>query len=314
MAVEKKDVFLNLHDKTLLVISSSKMTPKNPLLSGEFNIVLFDEAGTELRQEEPQRMSLLNFCTKFDMHHIQDCSKTQLLKKLYNKAVKKGLRLMYLKNGTKDIFEASADFSDPESVVGVIYCEREDTPNNDFSRITKFLKRYVAWKRHENFNLVYYDLNGNLQYREVKSMGKDYNANSLGQDLGSSWEKIGSYSSVKDAIKKAGKTTIAYFLLRHDILRVSQIVDLADSMRNAYFWSGLGNASDRARYDSEHSDCYSWQEGGHDYYAVFETSSSCKNVYTSSCYKKDGVKTNLKAIRNSLKRMEEELSHFDIKE
>mgnify|MGYP000889517939 CR=1 FL=1 len=88
------------------------------------------------------------------------------------------------------------------------------------------------------------------------------------------------------------------------ITKIESVVDMADEMKNAYFWSNDYNKTYRDKYDQNHSvPEVCWEEGGHTYSAEFCTRSSRQNVYAKGHYYKDGVETNLKAIRNSLKRM-----------
>ena len=96
--------------------------------------------------------------------------------------------------------------------------------------------------------------------------------------------------------------------LKEKIQAVRAIVAEADKMKNAYFFTPAGNASGRRSYEKYHSHPeIMWTEGGHAYTAKYTVSCSCKNVYASGTYTRDGQKTTLTTIKNSLKRMEEEL-------
>ena len=91
------------------------------------------------------------------------------------------------------------------------------------------------------------------------------------------------------------------------IRKVAEIIEEAEKMRGAYFFSAPGNASGRRSYERYHSHpMVEWAEGGHEYTAEYTVSCSCKNVYASGTYTKDGAKTTLTAIKNSYKRMSEE--------
>ena len=88
------------------------------------------------------------------------------------------------------------------------------------------------------------------------------------------------------------------------INQIEAIVNEADAMRNAYFFSPPGAAGARRAYEKKHSHPrIEWSEGGHTYTAEYTVSCSCRNVYTYSEYTRDGKKTTLTAIRNSLSRM-----------
>lgn len=89
------------------------------------------------------------------------------------------------------------------------------------------------------------------------------------------------------------------------ITSVKTIVCIAEKMRAAYFFTPPCNANGRRRYEMENSfPKVEWFDGGHEYTAEYSVRCSCNNVYAKGHYTKDGRKTNLKAIRNSLKRLE----------
>ena len=90
---------------------------------------------------------------------------------------------------------------------------------------------------------------------------------------------------------------------------IESVVNMAEKMKNAYFWTNdRGSASQRRRYDREHSASYRWDEGGHHYEAAFSTCSSVANIYTYRNYFFDGKRTNLTKIKGSLKRIENMIS------
>lgn len=89
------------------------------------------------------------------------------------------------------------------------------------------------------------------------------------------------------------------------ISALRDLVDLAESMRNAYFFTPPCNASGRRSYEARHSvPEITWTDGKDTFSASFTTSCSCANVYASGCYTRNGKKTTLTAVRNSLKRLE----------
>lgn len=88
------------------------------------------------------------------------------------------------------------------------------------------------------------------------------------------------------------------------VATVAAIVETAERFRSAYLWDAPKYASSR-RY-MERQNTYrevEWTEGGRVYTAKYDVSCSCRNVYASGTYTRDGDVTNLTAIRNSLKRM-----------
>lgn len=89
------------------------------------------------------------------------------------------------------------------------------------------------------------------------------------------------------------------------IAKIQAVVDCADEMRSAYFWAPPATASSRRWYEEQHSaDLVEWEEGGRRYSAEFVTSCSCRNIYARGYYYRDGAKTTLTAVKNSLKRLE----------
>ena len=86
--------------------------------------------------------------------------------------------------------------------------------------------------------------------------------------------------------------------------QIENLIETAERMRNAYFWTPDKSAGGRRSYEKKNSvPLISWSEGGHDYTAEYIVSCSCKNIYAYGNYTRDGKKTTLTAIKNSLKRM-----------
>lgn len=93
--------------------------------------------------------------------------------------------------------------------------------------------------------------------------------------------------------------------MKNTISAISAIIAEAEAMKNAYFFSSPASAGFRRSYEKQHShNLIKWEEGGHLYSAQFTVECSCRCVYASGYYTKDGRKTTLTAIRNSLKRLE----------
>ncbi len=89
------------------------------------------------------------------------------------------------------------------------------------------------------------------------------------------------------------------------INRIKAIVAEAEAMRGAYFFLPPQAAGMRRSYEKYHShDEVRWTESGHEYTAEFRVSCSCRNVYATGTYTRDGNRTTLTAIKNSLKRLE----------
>lgn len=96
--------------------------------------------------------------------------------------------------------------------------------------------------------------------------------------------------------------------MKEIINKINAIVEEATFMKNAYFWNPPCNATGRRSYEKQHShSVVEWNEGGHHYTAEYTVSCSCKNIYAYGTYTRDGKKTTLTAVKNSLNRMEEML-------
>ena len=92
------------------------------------------------------------------------------------------------------------------------------------------------------------------------------------------------------------------------ISQIAQIVEEAEKMKGAYYFKSPGSASSRRSYEKSHSHGpIEWTENGHKYSAEYNVRCSCKNVYAKGYYFKDGEKTTLTAIKNSLKRLSKEI-------
>ena len=88
------------------------------------------------------------------------------------------------------------------------------------------------------------------------------------------------------------------------VSQISSIVDQAEKFRNAYFFSPPQCASMRRSYEAYNSRPeITWTDGKDTFTASFEVSCSCRNVYAAGHYTRNGKKTTLLAVKNSLKRL-----------
>ena len=86
---------------------------------------------------------------------------------------------------------------------------------------------------------------------------------------------------------------------------IRNVIKCAESMKGAYFFTPPGNAPGRRAYERKFSaPLVTWNEGGDEFAAEFVTTCSCANVYARGHYTRNGTKTTLTAIRNSLARLE----------
>lgn len=89
------------------------------------------------------------------------------------------------------------------------------------------------------------------------------------------------------------------------VAKIAALVHDAESMKNCYFWNSPSTASARRSYEKKHThDEITWMDGKDIYTAEFVVTCSCKNIYAQGRYTKNGNKTTLTAIKNSLKRLQ----------
>ena len=89
------------------------------------------------------------------------------------------------------------------------------------------------------------------------------------------------------------------------VAKIEALVKDAETMKNSYFWNSPSAASARRSYEKKltHEEI-SWTDGKDTYTAEFVVTCSCKNIYAHGHYTKNGNKTTLTAIKNSLKRLQ----------
>lgn len=88
------------------------------------------------------------------------------------------------------------------------------------------------------------------------------------------------------------------------IVKLEDIIEEAQKLKHAYFFTPPRTSTGREMYEEEHSwDMVSWEENGDEYTAEFKVECSAKHIIAKGYYTKNGNKTNLTAIKNSLKRL-----------
>ena len=86
--------------------------------------------------------------------------------------------------------------------------------------------------------------------------------------------------------------------------QLKALVETAETFKSAYFFKPPMIASIRRSYEKRNShDEIAWDENGHHYTASYTVRCTCGNVYANGNYTRDGKKTNLTAIKNSLNRL-----------
>ena len=91
------------------------------------------------------------------------------------------------------------------------------------------------------------------------------------------------------------------------IHQISSLIAVADHYRYSYYMTPSSLAAGR-RLEEKRGTVpeFTWTEGGHKYTACYKVTCSCVHVYASGYYTRDGKKTNLTTIKNSLARLEAE--------
>lgn len=88
---------------------------------------------------------------------------------------------------------------------------------------------------------------------------------------------------------------------------LKKLVATADHYRYAFYMTPFSSAAGR-RWEEKRCTVpeFTWAEGGHKYTACYKVTCSCAFVSAKGYYTRDGKKTTLTAIKNSLKRLEAE--------
>lgn len=88
---------------------------------------------------------------------------------------------------------------------------------------------------------------------------------------------------------------------------IARIIEEAEAHRSAYFFRPLKSAGERRAYEKRHTvHAVTWFEGGHIYSAAYTVRCTCSAIHAAGEYTRDGQRTTLTAIRNSLHRMQAE--------
>ena len=91
------------------------------------------------------------------------------------------------------------------------------------------------------------------------------------------------------------------------IHQIRALIAVADHYRYAYYMTPPSSAGWRRAEEKRGTvPEFTWTEGGHKYTACYKVTCSCAHVYANGYYTRDGKKTNLTAIKNSLQRLEAE--------
>ena len=87
--------------------------------------------------------------------------------------------------------------------------------------------------------------------------------------------------------------------------KIQDIINQAEKFRAVYFWRPEGSAGGRRSMERRESrQKIEWRDGKDAYTAEFVVSCTCSHTEARGIYTKNGNKTTLTAIRNSLKRLQ----------
>lgn len=97
-------------------------------------------------------------------------------------------------------------------------------------------------------------------------------------------------------------------MTRTETIRMLKVlVSIADYYRNASYMTPPANAAERRQEDYRGTVPYfEWSEGGHKFSACYKVQCTISRIYARGVYTRDGKKTTLLAVKNSLKRLEME--------
>ena len=81
-----------------------------------------------------------------------------------------------------------------------------------------------------------------------------------------------------------------YEKLLEDVKKVKELIEKADYVKHAYFWTGdNGNRSAREYRCRQLSGSAEWEEGGVSYYGSVDVTQSRNNTYVHSYYYKGSI-------------------------
>ena len=303
MTSDKIQYFLNPETKEIVRISPRKGPGPNPLRK--------DEASGTAAFMDGRKIpgvacfaSIQDFCRQYGMKRIDKYSEQELCEKIKRKAGTKGERVIFIVADGEDAYKSRSDAEG--TVVGCIVHDKSGDPYQDEMDMRRDVDKFTAWAKGEIYTARVYDLDGNLIRTKVCSLGAGYTEKEVSTELKGTWQALAEVKDFKTtkALLEKKRKEIRLSDLKYDFEKGMRVVNIADYMRNAYFWRS-GGSSGLTRYEHE------WDEGGHHYYACFSTSSYYTRVFTYRDYRKDGVKTNLKAIHNSLMQIKKEICRLE---
>ena len=97
-------------------------------------------------------------------------------------------------------------------------------------------------------------------------------------------------------------------MTRHELIaNLRNIIRIADHYRNAIYMTPPATAGGRRYVERRGTVPYfEWEDGGHKFSACYKVECIGSHIYACGVYTRDGKKTNLLAVKNSLKRLETE--------
>ena len=306
---EVVNYYLNTETKEIARVAPSSLPCPNPLLEeGTSGMVCF--FGGICVPGIESYGSITEFCSRYGMHRIDGCTVEMLAEKLARKADGNGERVLFIDLDEEGQYRASKTINN--KTIGCIRTRKSGRPYSDIGKMERIVKAFSNWVNGDICKIAVYDFEGTATRKSIVCcLGGGYTESDINHELEGDWQLIEGHDRTVKAFLSKNEKRIKIMCLKADYTAGMVVVEIADQMKNAYFWHPVGTASGRVYYDETHSACHEWDEGGNHYSASFRTESSCAHIYTYRSYWKDGERTNLTAIRNSLKRLNGEIYRLE---
>lgn len=87
--------------------------------------------------------------------------------------------------------------------------------------------------------------------------------------------------------------------------KIKDIINQAEKFKNVYFWAPEGSAGARRSMEKRESrPVVKWTDGKDTFTAEFVVTCTCSHTEARGIYTRNGKRTTLVAVRNSLKRLD----------
>ena len=314
--MKKNDVFFaNPETKDVMRVAVGEKQGTNPRSAAKHTdrLVIFN--GVEgLAGDRPGVASMEDLCAQYGVSDMDAFTHEELLKAISRKLRGKMLILLITKREDGSL---TTDFDG--ELVGYITQQLDKCGETRLTswerkkakeRLAQKVQDFSDWYAGQVLLITSYDLEGTETGTAIVYLGGRSIEDAIHQDLDENWRAIGKFPSIRGCLK-AKKEVLIIENLEWDYNQGMRVLDIADELKNAYFWKGdNGDKYGRASYDRAHSASATWVEGGVTWSASVTTTSTRRHVYPTKEYYRGDEKTNLKAVRNSLERLKEEIDEM----